>query len=72
MNTQNTDGCIRKTLSDSPGCRVEVCGCGTLHLTMGPLTLRMERGALEDLQNTLATALGALETREQRPAAVFN
>ena len=70
---QDAEGCTRRTLATSPGCKVEACDCGTLHLTLGPLTLRLERDAVQDLQGTLASALQRMDAREHPRAAVrFN
>jgi hypothetical protein len=44
---------------------VERCCCGTLHLTVGALTLRIQEEALFSLCSTVAEALSAL-ARKQR------
>lgn len=70
--SQDTDGCTRRTLATSEGCKVEECDCGTLHLTLGPVTLRLEREAVKDLHGTLASALERLDAREHRAAMPLN
>jgi hypothetical protein len=53
-----------ETLATSGLCRVTRCEHGTVHVTLGCLTLRLSRGQLEDL----ASALGAASARLQTPA----
>ncbi|HVG57488.1 MAG TPA: hypothetical protein VNA24_02980 [Hyalangium sp.] len=57
---QNSARCTRKLLAATPICTVEECECGTVHLSVGALTLRLEREALRDLQGALASALANL------------
>lgn len=67
---KDTAHCTRKLLAVSSICTVEECDCGTVHLTVGALTLRLEREALRDLQGALASALANLTgSRDHRPAA---
>ena len=40
--------------------RVRACGCGALHLDLGPFTVRMERTAMGELRDLLHTALHRL------------
>jgi hypothetical protein len=54
--------CHRTLIAEGEVCRVEQCGCGTLHLTLGALTLRLEPAAIADVARTLARALEALRT----------
>ena len=46
----------RTTLVQNGPFRVEVCGCGTLHLTIGAVTLRLQPAALDPLTETLQRA----------------
>jgi hypothetical protein len=64
--------CTHKLLASSPICTVEECNCGTVHLTIGALTLRLEREALRDLQGTLTSAVANLDDSEPRRPAIHN
>lgn len=59
-------GCARSRLASGPLAVVERCHCGTVHLTIGTLTLRLAPAACESLCRTLVDALRAL--REIRTA----
>ncbi len=56
-----TKACVRRLLAGGRSFRVEVCGCGMLHVTLGPVTLRLERQACEDLRATLDEAMCRLK-----------
>jgi hypothetical protein len=64
--------CTRKLLASTPICMVEECDCGTVHLTVGALTLRLEREALRDLQGALASALANLAGSAASHPAISN
>lgn len=38
-------------------CQVDQCACGTLHITLGALTLRVHPSALASVHQTLGDAL---------------
>ena len=66
----NSARCTRKLLAASPICTVEECDCGTVHLSVGALTLRLEPDALRELQGVLATAQANMrDSSAHRPAA---
>jgi hypothetical protein len=44
-------------LAESSVAGVDVCGCGILHLHLGPLTLRLAPCALSELLGTLGQAV---------------
>jgi hypothetical protein len=46
--------------------RVDLCGCGQVHLSIGPLTVRLAPALLQTLRETLAVAA----TRLPQPAGV--
>ena len=46
----------RHLLAHNPACTVELCGCGTVHLTIGPITLRLQPSALDDLGHAIDDA----------------
>ncbi len=43
---------------------IDACECGTLHLHLGALTLRLSEDALSELVGTLGYALAQLRVRE--------
>lgn len=59
--------CPRECLADGPLCRIDRCGCGMLHVTLGPLTVRLEPAACRAVHATLAEALDRLD-EQARPA----
>lgn len=54
-------------LAGSPGVRVELADDGLLHVHAGPVTLRLERAACEELTTTLARAMVLLARSRRRP-----
>lgn len=60
--------CVRELLAEGCVARVERCGCGALHLTLGALTLRFHEPALRSLTNILLESVAALEqSAPERP-----
>jgi hypothetical protein len=57
MNMIQSAGCARRPLAGSEQCLVEECGCGSIHLTLGALTLRLAPATAADLSQTLAEAM---------------
>jgi hypothetical protein len=55
------DGCTPRELAAGRGCRVDACDHGTVHLTVGALTLRLSPEQLADLAATLAAAAERIE-----------
>ncbi len=51
------DDVHRIRLAEGPICMVEACQCGVLHLTIGPVTLRLQAEAVESLWVTLGEAI---------------
>jgi hypothetical protein len=51
-----TDPCTQHALAEGRCCRVDRCDHGTVHLTIGAMTLRLSPEQLVDLSETLATA----------------
>jgi hypothetical protein len=49
-----------RLLAGYPHCNVRQCDCGALHVTIGPVTLRLEPAAAETLRSVLAGALSQL------------
>ena len=46
----------RTTLAAAPAVAVEACGCGTIHVTIGAITLRLPREAFDEVVGVLALA----------------
>jgi len=64
-----TDACTHQRLADGQCCRVDRCDHGTVHVTLGAMTLRLSPDQLADLAVTLETAARRLEAVvENRPA----
>lgn len=63
---KETSACQREMLASGSVASVERCGCGTLHLTLGAMTLRIQEEALFSLCSTVAEALSALARRQRR------
>lgn len=59
--------CVRELLAEGCVARVERCACGSLHLTMGALTLRFHEPALRSLANVLLESVAALEQSAHEP-----
>lgn len=51
--------CARRTLAGSDQCVVEECVCGSIHLTIGAITLRLCPNTAADLTSTLTEAMQA-------------
>lgn len=66
-----TPPCCRTILARSPSAEVARCSCGHLHLSLGPVTIRMDEGTLHAAWHTLGDALRALSSApEAVPEAV--
>lgn len=50
----------RAMLAEGPFCKVEACGCGTIHVSLGPITLRLRVDVVESVVQTLSEALRML------------
>lgn len=61
--------CFRHLLARSEVASVERCTCGTIHLTIGPLTLRLPPSAVESLASTLLETTRALRQQESERAS---
>ena len=57
MNSMKTVGCARRLLAGGEQCVVEECGCGTIHVTIGSITLRLCPSTVADISGTLAEAM---------------
>jgi hypothetical protein len=52
--------CSRRLLAETPQCRIERCGCGVLHLTIGPMTFRTTPDVLAALAHAASDANATL------------
>jgi hypothetical protein len=55
--------CVRATLAQGSHCKVELCDCGVLHLTVGPVTFRATPDMTESFLGTLSEAVHQLALR---------
>lgn len=55
-------GCqpARRLIAHSPYCSVEECSCGILHVTLGVLTIRLQREVVASIWETLGESLARL------------
>jgi hypothetical protein len=56
--------CQPQTLARDGNLRVDLCGCGQIHLTIGALTVRLERDDFSRLCDAMLTAARQLPLRE--------
>lgn len=47
----------RVLLAEGPFCKVEGCDCGTMHVSLGPITLRLRADVVESVWTTLGESL---------------
>jgi hypothetical protein len=47
-------------LAGNGACHVGQCSCGMLHVTIGPITMRLEPDAARTLRDVLAVGLAAI------------
>jgi hypothetical protein len=68
---------VKRTLAEGSMTRLEICGCNSFYLTIGPLTVCLHPSAIEELHDTLGRAVAALRSEaaasaphhsQQRPA----
>jgi len=59
--------CLRHVIARGCVVQIERCTCGTLHLVLGPLSLRLTHAQFQSLLETLLEAQCALELRARDP-----
>lgn len=64
MTVSETLRCQPQTLAQDGAMRVDVCGCGQIHVTMGPFTVRLDRAHYLRLCDTLLAAVRQLPQDE--------
>lgn len=63
----NGPGCARRVLAASDFMQVEQCSCGSVHLTIGAVTLRLQSTAIPSLAATFNDAALALSLGKALP-----
>lgn len=53
----------RRVVAEGAVTRIEVCPCGGCQLTIGPVTVTLHEGVIEELGETLAMAIRALRAQ---------
>ena len=66
-NASKTTNCGRETLAVSTLCGIELCSCGTIHVNIGPFTLRLLPAAMADIAATFDDARRAYLQRTKSP-----
>ncbi len=60
--------CVRRRLAAEGGCIVDQCSHGTVHVTIGDVTLRLSREGFQSLASTLRFAVEQVaEPETKRP-----
>lgn len=59
--------CQRDLLAHRGICQVEICSCGMLHLSIGPVTLRLDTDGYRDILELLEETDRKLILREHVP-----
>ena len=62
-----TTPCCRTLLARGPSAEVTRCTCGHLHLSVGPVTIRMDEDTLHAAWHTVGEALRALSHAAHEP-----
>ena len=60
----------RALLADGSFCKVECCECGTIHVSLGPMTLRLRADVVESIWVTLGEALTRFGHTARRAPAI--
>jgi hypothetical protein len=58
--------CQRTQLAQCDYGRIEQCTCGTLHVSSGPVTVRVDKAALAALANMFAEAHGKVNRKAEQ------
>jgi hypothetical protein len=53
--------CVREGLAKGRSVSVERCSCGHVHVTLGPLTVRIDADTLAELAHVVGSAQRAVE-----------
>jgi hypothetical protein len=60
----------RVLLAEGPFCKVEGCDCGTIHVSLGPITMRLRMEVVESVWGTLGEALVQFGRPSRRRASI--
>jgi hypothetical protein len=60
----DSEPCGSRTLAQHAGVRVDACACGQVHVTIGSLTIRLDRARYLALCDTLLAATRRLPERD--------
>ena len=60
----------RELIAQGPFCSIEQCMCGTLHVTIGALTIRLAPEVIESIGTTFREATEHVILRSERASAV--
>ncbi|HZP44385.1 MAG TPA: hypothetical protein VFB15_01930 [Candidatus Binataceae bacterium] len=71
MTGTNKSPCRKRRLAQRGSFLVDDCACGAVHLTIGYLTIRLERAAYAEMAEAIGEALTILRTPDQLPQ-LFN
>lgn len=69
--TRDQGPCTHHALAEGECCRVDRCDHGTVHVTLGALTLRLSAAQLADLAATLERASEAIHAGQERAHSRF-
>ncbi len=58
--------CQRMLLAQTPGAEVTRCSCGHIHVSLGPVTIRMDAETLHAAWHTMGEALRSLSHSSMR------
>ncbi|ATB31694.1 hypothetical protein [Melittangium boletus] len=61
--------CCRTILARGPSAEVARCSCGHIHLSIGPVTIRLDEDSLHAAWHTVGDALRALSEGARRAPA---
>jgi hypothetical protein len=61
--------CCRTLLARGPSAEVARCSCGHIHLSLGPMTIRLDADTLHATWHTMGDALRALSGMAEKEAA---
>lgn len=69
MEVTSRDGknCSKRRLAQRGSFAVDACECGAVHLTIGYVTMRLERSACAEMADAIAEALDLLATQNRPP-----
>lgn len=60
----------RRPIARGPMCSIEECACGVLHVTLGVLTIRLDRDVVASIWETFGEALRTLALARSKTGAV--